>query len=61
MGNAIADVIGTGFRGYIDGISGKFMPEVKISSRQLESQEAWWAETVGASAGPVSRPSVRFL
>ncbi|KAG0581078.1 hypothetical protein M758_4G227600 [Ceratodon purpureus] len=51
LGNAVADLIGTAFRGYIDGISGKFMPEVKISSRQLESKECWWAETVGASAG----------
>jgi len=43
--------LGTAFRGYIERISGKFMPEVKITARQLESREAWWAETVGASAG----------
>lgn len=51
LGNAVADLIGTAFRGYIERLSGNFMPEVKISSRQLESEEAWWAETVGASAG----------
>jgi len=54
LGNAVADLIGTAFRGYIERVSGKFMPEVKITARQLESKEAWWAETVGASAGPFS-------
>lgn len=61
LGNAVADLIGTAFRGYIERMSGNFMPEVKISSRQLESKEAWWAETVGASAGPLAWPLVHCL
>lgn len=51
LGNAVADFIGTAFRGYIERLSSKFMPDVKISTRQMQSKEAWWAETVGASAG----------
>ncbi|OAE23050.1 hypothetical protein AXG93_4537s1020 [Marchantia polymorpha subsp. ruderalis] len=52
LGNAVADLIGTAFRGYIERWSGKMMPDaVPISAHQMEQKEAWWAETVGASSG----------
>ncbi|KAL2653605.1 hypothetical protein R1flu_021733 [Riccia fluitans] len=52
LGNAVADFIGTAFRGYIERLSGRLMvQDVPISVHQLQQKEAWWAETVGASFG----------
>ncbi|KAL3685521.1 hypothetical protein R1sor_003543 [Riccia sorocarpa] len=52
LGNAVADLIGTAFRGYIERLTGKLMVQnVPISVHQMQQKEAWWAETTGASFG----------
>eukprot|EP00850_Spirogloea_muscicola_P002929 SM000011S19107 [mRNA] locus=s11:904127:906648:- [translate_table: standard] len=51
LGNAIADLVGTAFREYIEGVSSNFMPSSRVSPVQMQMKEAWWAETTGASVG----------
>lgn len=51
LGNAVADLVGTALRGYIEAASSKFMPEIRISAIQMTYKEASVADTVGSTVG----------
>ncbi|CAI5956436.1 unnamed protein product [Closterium sp. NIES-65] len=51
LGNAVSDIVGTVFREYIEGATGRFLPDVNFSSKQLADSRARWAETGGATVG----------
>ncbi|CAI5475750.1 unnamed protein product [Closterium sp. Yama58-4] len=51
LGNAVSDIVGTIFREYIEGATGRFLPDVNFSSKQLADSRARWAETGGATVG----------
>eukprot|EP00897_Mesotaenium_endlicherianum_P009478 jgi/Mesen1/8559/ME000489S07946 len=51
MGNAVADLFGTYFKEYIENAMSKFMPDLRISSLQMEFKEYYVAETTGACIG----------
>ncbi|EFJ13171.1 hypothetical protein SELMODRAFT_7967, partial [Selaginella moellendorffii] len=51
LGNAVSDLLGSLLCGYIERASEKFMPELDLSPSQLKSNNAQWAETIGAASG----------